>query len=69
MVKVSISGVDEEGAANNLKTEMPDWNFEKYKSNADIAWENQLGEIKFDIDESKKEFKKLKNFIHHYIIA
>lgn len=71
MVKVSISGVDEEGAANNLKTEMPDWNFEKYKSNADIAWENQLAKIKFDIDESTKGIQEAEKFytsLYHCMI-
>ena len=44
-VKVGISAVSEDGALNNLETEIPDWNFEKVKSNANAEWNKELGKI------------------------
>jgi len=40
LVKVSISGVNEEGAAKNMMTEVPHWNFEQVKKEAHDAWQN-----------------------------
>lgn len=45
MVKVSISGVDEQGAAANMKAEMPDWNFNRYRKLAENAWESELSKV------------------------
>jgi predicted alpha-1,2-mannosidase len=47
-VKVGISPVDEQGALNNLNTEIADWNFDKVKNAAQIAWEQQLEKIKVE---------------------
>lgn len=47
-VKVGISSVDEKGALNNLDTEIKDWNFEKIRSLANDAWEQQLQKIKVE---------------------
>ncbi len=44
-VKVGISAVSIENARKNLETEIPDWNFEKIKQNADSVWNNELGKI------------------------
>ncbi len=46
VIKVAISGVDEQGAAKNMLAEMKDWDFEKYRHNAEAAWEKELGKIK-----------------------
>lgn len=53
MLKVAISNVDTKGATNNLQTEAQHWDFTKYKNNAFIAWNEQLGKIK--ITESKPD--------------
>jgi len=45
LVKVAISGVSEAGAANNMKQEMPGWDFEKAKEQATAAWKKELGKI------------------------
>lgn len=45
LVKVSISGVDEQGAENNLKKEASHWNFSTYMKDADKAWEAELSKI------------------------
>jgi predicted alpha-1,2-mannosidase len=47
-VKIGISPVDEQGALNNLNTEIADWDFDKVKNTAQIAWEQQLEKIKVD---------------------
>ncbi len=45
MAKVSISGVDIEGAEKNMLAEMPEFNFEKIKADAKAAWNKELGKI------------------------
>jgi predicted alpha-1,2-mannosidase len=45
MAKVAISGVSAEGALKNLKAEMPGWDFDKVKADAEKKWNNELGRI------------------------
>ena len=58
LVKVSISGVSEAGAANNMKQEIPGWDFEKVKSDANAAWNKELKQIEISgaSDEQMKVF-------------
>lgn len=42
LVKVGISSVSAEGAANNLKAEIKDFNFDKIVSNAHDTWQKEL---------------------------
>jgi predicted alpha-1,2-mannosidase len=44
-VKVGISSVDYEGAKNNLIKEVPHWNFDQVKSEAQKTWKKQLSKI------------------------
>lgn len=44
-VKVGISGVSMENAHMNLDTEMPGWDFNLIKTNAETAWNKELGKI------------------------
>lgn len=54
IVKVGISLADEAGALRNLKAEAPHWNFEKYKQDAEVAWQKELSKIEVsDRDENK----------------
>lgn len=46
MAKVAISAVDMEGAANNLKSELPGWDFDATVAAADKAWEKELSKVK-----------------------
>lgn len=46
MVKVSISGVDEEGAHQNGVAEMKSDDFYWYKKKAEQSWETELGKLK-----------------------
>ncbi len=45
LVKVGISFVSIEDAKQNLKSEIPDWNFNKVKKQAEDAWEKELSKI------------------------
>jgi predicted alpha-1,2-mannosidase len=45
LVKVSLSRVDSEGALNNLKTELPGWDFDLIRESARQKWQTELGKI------------------------
>lgn len=55
IVKVGISGVSMEGAVKNLDAEIPDWNFDKVKYDAEREWNKELSKI---IVETKNEDEK-----------
>ena len=67
MAKVGISGVDEEGAQKNVATEIPDWNFEKVRQQANVAWNEALGKI--DVETSDKDSRTVfyTSLYHTYI--
>jgi predicted alpha-1,2-mannosidase len=44
-VKTGISGVSAEGAAKNLKAEIPGWDFEGVRREAERKWARQIGKI------------------------
>lgn len=44
-VKVSISGVDVEGAKKNMQAELPHWNFEKVRTDCEALWNKELDKI------------------------
>ncbi len=48
LARVGISAVSIDGARKNLETEMPDFNFDKYKKAAQSAWEKQLAKIEVE---------------------
>ena len=45
LVKVGISAVDIEGARKNLRAEIPGWDFDRVRADADGAWNAALGKI------------------------
>lgn len=55
LVRIGISAVSIEGARNNLDKEIPYFNFEKTKQNAQKVWEKELSRIQV---ESKNEDRK-----------
>ncbi|MGF1636050.1 MAG: GH92 family glycosyl hydrolase [Cyclobacteriaceae bacterium] len=56
LVKVGISAVDVEGALNNLQEEIPHWDFEKTKNQAEETWNRHLALIDIsDPDETRKQ--------------
>lgn len=54
-IKVSISAVDEDGAQNNMLSELPGWDFDLLKKCNQQAWENELGRIKVTTDDNDKK--------------
>jgi hypothetical protein len=67
-VKVGISAVDTEGAKNNLESEIPAWNFDQVKTQAEKDWNDQLGilEAKGGNDSEKTIFYTA---LYHSMIA
>nr|WP_299073358.1 GH92 family glycosyl hydrolase [uncultured Allomuricauda sp.] len=55
LVKVALSSASIEGARKNLKTELPHWDFEKTKEEAQNIWEKQLSKIKITATKAQKE--------------
>lgn len=53
--KVAISSVSMENARENMMQEAPHWDFDRYVSSADDAWERQLGKIEVKGTEVQKE--------------
>ena len=54
LIKVGISQTSIEGAKLNLQTEAPHWDFEKYKLNAEKAWEKELSKIEITTTDPEK---------------
>ncbi|GHT88359.1 hypothetical protein FACS189474_3450 [Bacteroidia bacterium] len=54
-LKVGISPVSADNALANIKAEIPDWNFEKIKKQAEEKWEKELSKIEV---ETKNEADK-----------
>jgi predicted alpha-1,2-mannosidase len=48
LVKTGLSGVSAEGAAKNLKAEVPGWNFDQVRTAAHTAWRRQLSKIQVE---------------------
>ncbi|RCH54201.1 glycoside hydrolase family 92 protein [Mucilaginibacter hurinus] len=45
LVKVGLSAVDADGALANLDAEIPHWNFDKVKKQAEDKWERELSKV------------------------
>ncbi len=48
LVKVGISAVSADGARKNLDAEIPDWDFDRVKKAAELAWEKELSKIEIE---------------------
>ncbi|MBI1266674.1 MAG: glycoside hydrolase family 92 protein [Cryomorphaceae bacterium] len=56
-LKVGLSSTSIEAAIENLKTEAPHWDFNRYKTDAENAWEKELGKIKVSSDDRDEKTK------------
>ncbi len=66
--RVGISAVSIENARKNLEQEQPDFNFEKVKSNAVYAWNNELNKIDIEsTDEASKQ--KFYTALYHCMVS
>ena len=54
-VKIALSTVSIDGAKNNLKTEIPHWDFEKVKNENVNAWNSYLNRIDIEAPQKQKE--------------
>jgi predicted alpha-1,2-mannosidase len=54
-VKVALSSVSEEGALRNMQAELPGWDFEKTKQQAQELWNKELSKIEIDGATEEKE--------------
>jgi len=54
-IKIALSSVNVEGAKLNLKAEIPHWNFEKVRKNAQKVWNEYLKRIEIEGDTKQKE--------------
>ena len=54
-VKIAFSTVSIEGAKNNLKTELPHWDFEKTVANAKEKWNSYLAKIEIEAPLKQKQ--------------
>lgn len=54
LIKFALSSVSTEGALQNLKTEIPGWNFDQISQAARKAWNNELEKIHIEADSEKK---------------
>ncbi|MCW3086136.1 MAG: putative hybrid glycoside hydrolase, group 92(-20) family protein precursor [Bacteroidetes bacterium] len=66
-MKVGISTVSIEGARNNLKAELPGWDFEKTKLEARLAWDKELSKIQITTD-NKDQLKTFYTALYHTMI-
>jgi len=53
--KIALSTVSTEGAKNNMKHELPGWNFNKVVNKAKDAWNSYLGRVEIEGDQRQKE--------------
>ncbi|MFZ2324315.1 MAG: GH92 family glycosyl hydrolase [Ignavibacteriaceae bacterium] len=67
IIKVGISYVSSENAKLNLETEIPDWDFDRVKEEAQIKWEKQLSRIIVE-DSNDENLIKFYTAIYHTLI-
>jgi predicted alpha-1,2-mannosidase len=68
LLKVGISPVSISNALENIKTEIPHWNFERVTLEADSSWNKELNKVQIDVnDESRK--KIFYTSLYHTMIA
>jgi len=54
LVKFALSGVSTQGAIENLKAEIPGWDFDEIKNKAKDQWNKELSKITVDASEDRK---------------
>lgn len=55
LVKVGISGASAEGAARNLRAEIPSWDFDRTRRDAETKWRAQIGKIAIESDNTQQK--------------
>ncbi|HWS01592.1 MAG TPA: GH92 family glycosyl hydrolase, partial [Prolixibacteraceae bacterium] len=68
LVKVALSYIDIEGARKNLKSEMPDFDFDRIRKEADKTWNNELSRIEISGTTDKKK-EIFYSAVYHSLLA
>jgi len=68
LVKVSISPVDTEGARLNMEAEIPHWNFEQIRSEAENEWNKALGKIRISAIQ-EEQYNIFYTALYHSLMA
>jgi len=66
-VKIGISAVSTEGALKNLRTEIPDWNFNKVVKKAKIRWNREMSKMR--IEGTLKEKQIFYTSLYHSLLT
>ncbi len=67
MAKVALSPVSTEGAEKNKKAELPHWDFEKTKKDAETLWDKELSKIEVASD-GADQLKTFYTALYHTMI-
>ncbi len=67
LAKVAISAVGIDGALQNLRAEVPDWDFEGVRRRAREAWNRELGRI--DVEGDRKQKQLFYTSLYHAMLA
>ncbi len=65
-LKIALSSVSVDGAKLNLESEIPHWDFEKVKQNAEKVWNSYLNRI--DIEAPQKQKEIFYTSLYHLLI-
>jgi len=68
LVKIAISAVSTGGAQRNLNAEVPDWNFDRVKADADRAWNKELNKIQA-AGGTEAQLKTFYTALYHTMLA
>jgi predicted alpha-1,2-mannosidase len=68
LMKVGISPVSIENAMRNIDAEIPHWNFEAVRTNADLAWNMELNKIKIKTPDTAR-LRTFYTALYHTMIA
>ena len=67
LVKVSLSAVNEAGAANNMQKEIPHWNFNQTLMETESKWDKELGLIQVEGNTKEKQIIFYTALYHTFI--
>jgi len=68
LVKTGLSAVDENGAENNLETEIPGWDFKSIRESASREWNNELSLVRAS-SPNEEILKVFYTSLYHTMIA
>lgn len=68
LFKMALSSVSMEGAKMNMESELPDWDFERVRSDASKLWNEEMGRIRLKSEDENKK-KLFYTSLYHTMIA